>query len=53
MLDLKTNEVLKTFPSITDSLAYLNKSTDGAGHISQVCRGKRKSAYGYKWRYEP
>lgn len=53
MLDLKTNKVLKTFPSITDSLTYLNKSADGASHISQVCRGKRKSAYGYKWKYEP
>lgn len=29
MLDLKTNKVLKTFPSITDSLTYLNKAQMG------------------------
>ena len=49
MIDKDTDKVLKTFLSITDALSFLNKGN--GGHISQVCQGKRKTAYGYKWKY--
>lgn len=49
---------LKTFISIADAARYLadNKLTNGSWltikpHISDVCKGKRKSAAGFKWSY--
>lgn len=50
MIDKNTNEVLITFPSIQKALKFLNK--EGSSHISGVCKGTRKTAYGYKWRYK-
>lgn len=44
------NNLIKTHNSIVDALIFLNKSIKD-GHISQVCKGKRESAYGYKWKY--
>ena len=35
--------------SITDAYNYINKSY--SSHIQEVCNGKRKSAYGYKWEW--
>lgn len=40
---------IKTFNSVVEAYDFLNKQY--SGHIASVCRGKRKSAYGYKWRY--
>lgn len=48
-LDKDTNEILKVFPSIADACRFLDKK--GSGHISAVCQGNRKTAYGYKWKY--
>lgn len=45
-LDKETGEILETFESITE--AY--KKTK-IGHISSVCRNKRRTAGGYKWEY--
>lgn len=53
MIDPETDKVLKTFSSITEALIFLGKNKSGTSHISQVCKGNRKIAYGYKWRYEP
>lgn len=50
MLD-KQNQILKTFSSASAAARYLNKSRSANGHILDVCKGKRKSAYGYKWMY--
>lgn len=47
MIDKKTNEVIKEFPSIKEAGRFLGKT---AGHINEVVHGKRKTAYGYKWR---
>ena len=49
MLDKKTMNPIKAFPSLTDAFNYLNK--ESSGHIADVCKGKRKSAYGYSWKY--
>lgn len=48
---------IKTFPSVKSaatSLGVLKTRADrgAASHISAVCKGKRKTAYGYIWRFE-
>lgn len=47
-IDLITNEVIAEFPSIMKVERELGFY---CSHISKSCLGKRKSAYGYKWRY--
>ncbi|MBQ1271702.1 MAG: GIY-YIG nuclease family protein [Clostridia bacterium] len=49
MIDKDTDEELKIFPSLKEAYAFLNKQH--SGHIASVCKGQRKTAYGYKWRY--
>ena len=49
MLDKNTLEILKSFPSLRKAERFLDKP-GGRRHISEVCRGKRQTAYGYKWK---
>lgn len=49
MLDKYTNEVIKEFNSTTEAEQYLNAK---GHHISCCCSGKRKTAYGYIWKYK-
>lgn len=42
---------IRDFKSVSDALIFLNKSLK-QGHISSCCRGNRKSAYGYFWKYK-
>lgn len=49
-IDINTSQIINTFPSITDALISLGKSIKH-GNISQVCKGKRNIAYGYKWQH--
>ena len=59
MLDKKTEEVLEIFPSTREAARFLiekyglkPESESGySSHISETCRGKRKTCQGYKWRY--
>lgn len=51
MLDKETEKELQEFDSAQAAAIYLGNSTY-KGHITQVCKGKRKSAYGYKWKYK-
>ena len=58
MLDKDTQEVICSFISSGEALRYLNQqgitssTSHGAmSHITDVCKGKRKTAYGYKWSY--
>ena len=59
MLDKNTNEILKTFSSTREAARYLIQSFELAAknegsysqHISEVCRGLRKTCQGYKWQY--
>ena len=48
-IDIITEQVLNIFDSIQEAYIYLNKQH--SGHIASVCQGKRKTAYGYKWKY--
>ena len=49
-LDKDTEEIINIFPSIAAAYKSLNKQH--SGHIASVCQGKRKTAYGFKWRYK-
>ena len=49
-IDVKTNEVICAYPSIKKAYEALGKQH--SGHIAAVCNGKRKTAYGYKWKYQ-
>lgn len=44
-------EYIQTFESLTSAIKIVNKNA-GISHISDVCNGKRKSAYGYLWKWE-
>lgn len=50
MLDKITSEQIALFSSIMEAERYLQKP-QSCRHIAEVCNGKRKSAYGYKWRW--
>ena len=51
-LDKKTLVVIKTFNSAREAALEVVGSGGGAiSHITDVCKRKRKSAYGYKWRF--
>lgn len=49
MVDVDTNVTIQIFPSLRDAYRFLGKISNG--HIEQVCKGKRKTAYGYSWKY--
>ena len=49
MIDLHTNEELRAFSSAHEATTFF--SGNGHGHILEVCKGKRKTAYGYKWKF--
>lgn len=49
-IDKTTGEVLNTFACQADALRHLGKPLND-NHISEVCRGIRKSAHGYCWEY--
>lgn len=58
MYDKESGELINTFPTIRDAAEYLiDNNLTGCKystiryHISEVCRGKRKSAAGFKWSY--
>lgn len=48
----KENNYLKSFPSARAAAREVNNNSDGASHILDVCKGKRKTAYGYIWKFK-
>jgi hypothetical protein len=50
-IDLKTDEIIKTYTNITDAYKELNIEWNSL--ISKVCNNEkgRKSIYGFKWKY--
>lgn len=36
----------------SDAAIGIGKKPSAAGHITEVCQGKRKTAYGFHWRYK-
>ncbi len=53
--DVNTGELIDTYASAlsaAESLGKANgKSNGAASHITDVCKGKRNSAYGYNWKF--
>ena len=47
-IDIKTNAIIKIWKSAREAAPHFNTNYK---NISAVCRGKRKSAGGYKWRF--
>lgn len=47
----KEGEYIQTFDSIVSATRHLGVKVY-EGKISMVCRGQRKSAYGYTWKFE-
>jgi len=51
----KEGEYIQSFPSARSAAESLNKitatSNGASSHITNVCRGKRKTAYGFKWKF--
>lgn len=50
MLDKNTGEILKTFSTTQETEKFLQKA-GSRRHVAEVCKGKRETAYGYKWKY--
>lgn len=48
-LNKNTNEIINVFQSINAAAESINKHSY---HISEACNGKRKTAYGYKWKFK-
>lgn len=44
-------QFIKTFLSAKEAIREGLHKTDGDSHIRDVCKGKRKTAYGYIWKY--
>lgn len=50
MLDKESEEILKVFSTTGETETFLKKP-GSRRHVAEVCKGKRKTAYGYKWKY--
>lgn len=49
MIDKNTDEIIKKFDAIIEATHYIGK--EKSCHIVSCCKGKIKTAYGYKWKY--
>ena len=50
-IDVNSNETIKIWESCTDIINELKLSKRARSSISDVCNGREKNAYGYKWEY--
>lgn len=54
-LDKNNGELIQVFATAKDAARHIRPNTSSLGgvtsHITEVCKGKRQSAYGYKWKY--
>jgi group I intron endonuclease len=48
-IDVKTGKVIQIFCSANEAARSLGKAK--GNHITEVCKGKGKTAHGYKWEY--
>lgn len=51
-LDIDTNKIIKEYESISDACRELGLDVKCSSSIQRVCKGTRKTAYGFKWRYK-
>lgn len=50
-IDIKTGEVITKHKSLVSATKSIGKNRNEAGNISKVADGRRKSAYGYSWKW--
>lgn len=50
-IDKDTNIIINTFNSIHEAAKIVFNDIEKSKNINAVCRGKGKTAYGYKWSY--
>lgn len=54
-IDKNTGDLIQIFDTLNDAARYVQPNTTSlggvSGHIIDVCKGKRQTAYGYKWEY--
>ena len=48
VVQIKEGKVIATYPSINEAARKLNC---GSGNIVRCCKGEKKIAYGYQWKY--
>ena len=48
----KQGNFIKEYSSLSEACAYLNKPLTRAGYISWACKGIKKYAFNYMWRYK-
>lgn len=46
-LDKDTFEIIETYPSVREA----ERANGNTNHIADVCKGKRETCKGYKWKY--
>lgn len=51
-IDKKTGEILDTYKSVSEACFSNGKDYQWVSMITSVCRGKRKTALGFKWRFK-
>lgn len=51
-LNKDTEEIIKDYPSASHAAKELCGDVTGCTNILQVCKGRRKTAYNYKWRFK-
>lgn len=49
--DKQTGQMLRIYDSIVEANLSLGKAKNDSS-ITSVCKGRRKSAFGYVWKYE-
>jgi hypothetical protein len=50
-LDKNTGEIIAEYVSASHAALAVMGNKNGCSNILNVCRGKRLTAYGYKWRF--
>lgn len=53
-IDKFSKDIIEEYPSIKDAILSLGipYSSRMSSHIGDVCKGKRKSCYGYEWKWK-
>lgn len=49
--DIKTNELIRIYPSTSSAAKSITGSDECMSHIAACAKGKRKTAYAFKWKY--
>ena len=50
-IDIYSGDIINTFNSIEEAIRQLNKPVYSRAHITECCQRKRKTAFGFIWRY--